>query len=101
MPHSKPLTVTLSLTANLGIQNIAAYLANRFSAALAIKYIDSLESAFVALALMPEMGMVYRGAIRKFIWKKYTLIFYEYDADVLYITNIEDSRSNYSLKLLS
>lgn len=101
MPHPNQLKVTLSQTANLGIQNIAAYLANQFSNAHAVTYIDSLENAFVALAKMPQLGMVYRGRIRKFIWKKYTLIFYEYDTNVLYITNIEDSRSNYSLKLLS
>lgn len=101
MPRSKPLTILLSNTADVGIQNIANYLASRFSATLALNYIDTLEAAFEMLARMPDVGVVYKGAIRKLIWKKYTLIFYKHDGLFIYITNVEDSRSNYSLKFLS
>lgn len=101
MPPSKPLKVLLSNTADVGIQSIARYLAIRFSDTLAIHYVNALESAFDMLANMPTLGMVFQGDVRRLIWKKYTLIFYKYDGNFLYITNVEDSRSNYLLKFLS
>ena len=59
-----------------------------------------MDLAFDALASMPDLGTKYNGKLRKLGWKKNTLIFYYYDDINLYITNIEDSRSNYDLRIL-
>lgn len=100
MPRKQSLNVSLSDTAFFGLTKIADYVLSRFSLETKTKYIRSMDLAFDALASMPDLGTKYKGKLRKLVWEKNTLIFYYYDDINLYITNIEDSRSNYDLRIL-
>lgn len=99
MSRKQYLDVYVSDKAKVGLANISNYLQERFSDSVKIKYLESIDLAFDALAAMPEMGVKYTNGVRKFVWKKHTLIFYKYDALALLITNIEDARSNYQLRV--
>jgi len=92
--HQNPnLIIIVSEHAWDGAVSISEYLENRFSKSLAIDYLKSLELAWNALASMPDLGVKFKGKVRKLIWKKYTHIFYRYDYNYLYILEIIDSRS--------
>lgn len=77
-----------------GAVNISDYLENQFSKSLALDYLSSLKLAFNALAEFPDLGVHFQGNVRKLIWKKYTLIFYRYDDNYLYVLDVVDSRSS-------
>ena len=94
MKRSPFLIVIVTDQAWDGAIEIFNYLENRFSYNLADSYLDGLKSAFDILAAMPDLGVEFQGDVRKFVWKKYTLIFYRYDYNYLYIIDVVDSRSS-------
>ena len=101
MSHNKGLLLIVTENAFKGMEQIAHYLAQNFTVSTSINYLNSLEQLFDTLLGMPNLGSPFKGEVRKFIYKKYTLIFYRYDAKYLFILEIVDTRSNPFLKLLS
>jgi plasmid stabilization system protein ParE len=101
MSHNKGLLLIITENAFKGMAQIAHYLAQNFTVSISLDYLKSLEQIFDTLLDMPDLGSPYKGEVRKFIYKKYTLIFYRYDAQYLFVLDIIDSRSNPVLKLLT
>lgn len=100
MPRNKFLTLIVTNTAVAGTEKIANYIEKKFSLSVSIDYLKGIKLAFDALVALPEIGVKYKGDVRKLVWRKHTIIFYRYDYNYLYILAVIDSRSSLAFKFL-
>lgn len=87
--------IEISTTAREDLLNISNFLMDRFGMITASTYVSGVEDTFSILRKQPHIGVIYKGKVRRFIFKKKTVMFFTIDETTINIIRVFDTRQDW------